>query len=138
MMAERSWTRRIAVTAIAASVIASAVMAVATADAKSRPKACITRFYVDRSEDISADGDEPYLKVNTKFWIAPGSMDNGSRATVDRTVHVNDKVKAYDEDSPDSDDLIGSDVIEPALAAGTLVWESGHARYRASWRRGAC
>jgi hypothetical protein len=87
---------------------------------------------------VSADGDEPYLKVNTKFWSSPGSMDNGSRATVDRTVHVGDKVKAYDADSPDPDDLIGSDVIEPALAGGTLVWESGHAKYRAAWRRGRC
>ena len=47
-------------------------------------------------------------------------------------------MKAYDADSPDADDLIGSDVIETSLVGGTLVWESGHAKYRASWRRGAC
>jgi hypothetical protein len=111
---------------------------VASADARSRPEACITRFYVDRSEDAGADGDEPYLRVNTNFWSAPGSMDDGSRATVDRTVHVGDKVRAYDSDSPDRDDLIGSDVIERTLVGGTLVWESGDAKYRASWRRGAC
>jgi hypothetical protein len=111
---------------------------VASADARSRPEACITRFYVDRSEDAGADGDEPYLRVNTNFWSAPGSMDDGSRATVDRTVHVGDKVRAYDADSPDRDDLIGSDVIERTLVGGTLVWESGDAKYRASWRRGAC
>jgi len=137
-MAEHSWTQRIVLTALVASITASATVVVASADARSRPEACITRFYVDRSEDAGADGDEPYLRVNTNFWSAPGSMDNGSRATVDRTVHVGDKVKAYDEDSPDRDDLIGSDVIERTLLGGTLVWESGDAKYRASWRRGAC
>ena len=131
-------TRTIALTALVASIIASASVVLASADARSRPKACIMRFYVDRSEDFGIDGDEPYLKVNTAFWRAPGSMDHGSRATVDRTVHVNDKVKAYDAYSPDPDDLIGSDVIAPTLLGGTLVWESGHAKYRASWRRGAC
>jgi hypothetical protein len=118
--------------------IAAASAVVGPAGAKARPKACITRFYVDSTEDVSADGDEPYLKINTRFWSAPGSMDNGSRAVVDKTVHLGDKVRAYDEDSPDPDDLIGSDVIEPSLLGGTLVWESGHARYRASWKRGAC
>jgi hypothetical protein len=137
-MAAHSWTRRIALTALLASITASTTVVGASADARSRPEACITRFYVDRSEDAGADGDEPYLRVNTNFWFAPGSMDDGSRATVDRTVHVGDKVKAYDEDAPDRDDLIGSDVIEPTLLGGTLVWESGHAKYRASWRRGAC
>ena len=137
-MAEHSWTQRIVLTALVASITASATVVVASADARSRPEACITRFYVDRSEDAGADGDEPYLRVNTNFWSAPGSMDNGSRATVDRTVHVGDKIRAYDEDSPDRDDLIGSDVIEWTLVGGTLVWESGDAKYRASWRRGAC
>jgi hypothetical protein len=137
-MAEHSWTRRIALTALVASIAASAAFLVASADARSRPEACITRFYLDRSEDDSADGDEPYLQVNTKFWSAPGSMDNGSRAAVDRTVHVGDRVKAYDDDSPDDDDLIGSDVIRRTLVGGTLVWESGDVKYRASWRRGAC
>jgi hypothetical protein len=137
-MAEHSWTRRIVLTALVASITASATVVVASADARSRPEACITRFYVDRSEDAGADGDEPYLRVNTNFWSAPGSMDDGSRATVDRTVHVGDKVRAYDADSPDRDDLIGSDVIERTLVGGTLVWESGDAKYRASWRRGAC
>ena len=132
-----SWTRRVALTALVASIVVSAAV-VASAEAKSRPAACITRFYVDRSEDFGIDGDEPYLKVNNVFWRAPGSMDHGSRATVDRTVHVGDKVRAYDADSPDPDDLIGSDLIEATLLGGTLVWESGHAKYRASWRRGAC
>jgi hypothetical protein len=137
-MAEHSWTRRIALTALVASIAASAAFLVASADARSRPEACITRFYLDRSEDDSADGDEPYLQVKTKFWSAPGSMDNGSRAAVDRTVHVGDRVKAYDDDAPDDDDLIGSDVIRRTLVGGTLVWESGDVKYRASWRRGAC
>jgi hypothetical protein len=137
-MVEHSWTRRIAVTALVASIAAAVMVLVASADARSRPPACITRFYLDRSEDDSADGDEPYLVVNTKFWSAPGSMDSGSRAVVDRTVHLGDKVRAYDEDWPDDDDLIGSDVIEPALAGGTLVWESADTKYRASWRRGRC
>jgi hypothetical protein len=136
-MAEHSWTLRIALAAFVASIIGTAVM-VASADARSRPVACITRFYLDSSEDASADGDEPYLKVNTKFWSAPGSMDNGSNAVVDRTVHLGDRVRAYDDDAPDPDDLIGSDVIEPTLAGGTLVWESGDVKYRAGWRRGRC
>jgi hypothetical protein len=137
-MAEHSWTRRIALAALVASIAASVAVAVASADARSRPEACITRFYVDAREDAGLDGDEPYLMVRTRFWSAPGSMDHGSRAAVERTVHLGDKVKAYDEDWPDSDDLIGSDVIEPTLGGGTLVWESGGAKYRAGWRRGAC
>jgi hypothetical protein len=137
-MVEHSWTRRIALTALVASITASATAMVPSADASSRPEACITRFYLDSSEDASADGDEPYLMVNTRFWSAPGSMDNGSKAVVDRTVHLGDRVKAYDEDWPDPNDLIGSDVIEPTLARGTLVWESGDVKYRAGWRRGRC
>jgi hypothetical protein len=137
-MVEHSWTRRIALTALVASIVASAAFLVASADARSRPEACITRFYVDSSENASADGDEPYLMVKTRFWSAPGSMDNGSRAAVDRTVHLGDRVKAYDDDWPDDPDLIGSDLIKPTLVGGTLVWESGDVKYRASWRRGAC
>ena len=84
-MVGHSWTWTIALTALVASIVASASVVVASADARSRPAACLTRFFVDRSEDFGADGDEPYLKVNTVFWRAPGSMDNGSRATVGRT-----------------------------------------------------
>jgi hypothetical protein len=132
-------TRRIALAAALAAAVLPAAAAVAPAQADARPKACITRFYVDHSEDAGADGDEPYLGVVTNFWFAPGSMDDGSSAEVRKTVHLGDRVKAYDLDFPDADDLIGSDVIEPSFAGGTLVWESGaHARYRASWRRGAC
>jgi hypothetical protein len=43
-MVEHSWTRRIALTALVASIVASATFLVASADARSRPQACITRF----------------------------------------------------------------------------------------------
>src|SRR6266545_253439 len=104
-MTEHSWTRRIALMALLASITAAATVAATSADARALPQACITRFYVDAIEDAGLDGDEPYLMVHTRFWSAPGSMDHGSRAAVDRTVHLGDNVKAYDEDWPDPDDL---------------------------------
>jgi hypothetical protein len=128
----------IAFAALVASIAALATVAVVSADASARPEACIVRFHVVSSEDAGADGDEPYLRVNTNFWSAPGSMDDGARAAVNRTVHVGDRVRAYDEDWPDDNDLIGSDVIDDSFFGGRLVWESGDTEYRASWRRGAC
>lgn len=65
------------------------------------------------TEDWGAGGDEPYLKVNgTRVWSAEDSVDNGGRLAVNIKANVGDTVSLYDSDSPDADDLLGSDVIE--------------------------
>ena len=98
--------------------------------------ACVLRFRVSSTEDLGAGGDEPYLKVNTVFWRAPGSMDDGAVAGVNKTVHVGDVVQAWDADSPDGDDFIGSDTV---TASGTLLNFTGDgAVYSARYRLGAC
>ncbi|TDD84048.1 hypothetical protein E1293_13575 [Actinomadura darangshiensis] len=98
--------------------------------------ACVLRFRVSTTEDLGAGGDEPYLKVNTVFWRAPGSMDDGAVAAVNKTVHVGDVVQAWDDDSPDGDDFIGSDTV---TSSGTLLNFTGDgAVYSARYRLGAC
>jgi hypothetical protein len=105
----------------------------ATADAR-RPPACIDRLIVDRQEDLIG-GDSPYLRVNTKFWEM-NSVREGRWLTVFRTVHVGDVVQAWEADSPDPDDFIGSDKI--GRGRGTLVFKGDDATYRAVYHRGAC
>lgn len=99
--------------------------------------ACLTTFSVHTSEDTTWEGDEPYLKVNTVFWRAPGAMDNGSTAAVNKTVHVGDVVQAWDDDNPDGDDFIGSGTIR-AVASGMLSFVGDGASYSAQYRSGAC
>jgi hypothetical protein len=106
----------------------------ANADAR-KPAACIDRLIVDRQEDLIG-GDSPYLRVNTKFWEMNGVRE-GRWLTVFRTVHVGDVVQAWDADSPDPDDFIGSDEVTGGRH-GTLVFEGDDARYRAVYHRGPC
>jgi hypothetical protein len=105
----------------------------ANAEAR-RPAACIDRLIVDRQEDFIG-GDSPYLRVNTKFWEMNGVRER-RWLTVFRTVHVGDVVEAWDADSPDPDDFIGSDTI--GRGRGTLVFKGDGAKYRARYHRGAC
>jgi hypothetical protein len=105
----------------------------AKADAR-RPAACIDKLIVDRQEDF-VGGDSPYLRVNTKFWER-NSVRERRWLTVFRTVHVGDVVKAWEADSPDPDDFIGSDKV--GRGRGTLVFVGDGAKYRAVYHRGAC
>ncbi|MCC3763353.1 hypothetical protein K3N28_09740 [Glycomyces sp. TRM65418] len=100
-----------------------------------RAAACITSFTVHTSEDWGADGDEPYLVTNTGTWYAPGSMDDGSTAAVNRTVDTGTVVQAWDDDSPDGDDFIGSATVG---SGGTLNFQGDDAHYTANYRLGAC
>ncbi|RRS01346.1 hypothetical protein [Glycomyces terrestris] len=97
--------------------------------------ACITSLTVHESEDWGADGDEPFLRTNTGTWSAPGSMDNGSTAAVNRTVDTGTTVEAWDSDSPDPNDFIGSDTVG---SGGTLTFRGDDAHYTAAYRAGAC
>jgi hypothetical protein len=106
----------------------------AQADAK-RPHACITRLIIDRQEDFTGN-DSPYLKVNTKFWEVD-SLKQDVWHTVFRTVRVGDDVKAYDYDALDPDDRIGHDVVT-GFSRGTLTFVRPGAKYRATYRGGAC
>jgi hypothetical protein len=125
-------------TGIVSLIAAFAVPAIATADASQHraAAACITGLQVDVTEDFGADGDEPFLKVNTIFWRAPGSMDDGAVAAVNKTVHVGDVVQAYDDDAPDADDFIGSAKV--GARGGTLTFANDGAHYHSFYRRGAC
>jgi hypothetical protein len=105
----------------------------ANADAR-KPAACIDRLIVDRQEDLIG-GDSPYLRVNTKFWEMNGVRE-GRWLTVFRTVHVGDVVQAWDADSPDPDDFIGSDKV--GGGRGTLVFKGDDAKYRAVYHHGPC
>jgi hypothetical protein len=76
-----------------------------------------------------------YLIVNTKFWEMEPIFPK-EPVTVFRTVHVGDVVKAWEADSPDPDDFIGSDKV--GRGRGTLIFEGDDARYLASYQPGAC
>ena len=105
----------------------------ANADAR-RPPACIDKLIVDRQEDF-VGRDSPYLRVNTKFWEM-NSVRERRWVTVFRTVHVGDVVQAWEADSPDPDDFIGSEKV--GGGRGTLVFKGDGAKYRAVYHRGAC
>lgn len=128
---------RITIAAAAAvGVIAAMAAAVQAREPEARPSAasaCITSLTVHTSEDWGADGDEPYLKG---LWSAPGSMDDGSIAAVNATVAVGSVVEAWDADSPDPDDFIGSDTV--GGSGGTLTFKGDDAHYSAQYSAGAC
>lgn len=85
------------------------------------------------TEDWGADGDEPYIKVNgVRVWTAADSVDNGGKLAVNIKANVGDTVSLYDDDSPDADDLLGSDVIE--ADRGTLVFQNDGAHYTLDFR----
>jgi hypothetical protein len=85
------------------------------------------------TEDWGSDGDEPYLKVNgVRVWSAEDSVDDGGRLAVNIKANVGDTVSLYDADSPDADDLLGSDVIE--ADRGTLVFQNDGAHYILDFR----
>jgi hypothetical protein len=85
------------------------------------------------TEDWGSDGDEPYLKVNgNRVWTAEDSVDNGGKLAVNIKANVGDTVSLYDADSPDADDLLGSDVIE--ADRGTLVFQNDGAHYILDFR----
>jgi hypothetical protein len=119
------------IAALLAAILGSGLTA--HADAR-RPVACIDKLIVDRQEDL-VGGDSPYLRVNTKFWQMNGVRER-RWLTVLRTVHVGDVVKAWEADSPDPDDFIGSDKV--GGGRGTLVFVGDDAKYRAVYHRGAC
>jgi hypothetical protein len=129
---------KLIVTGIVSLLAAFAVPAIAAAEEpqKRAAAACITGLKVDVSEDFGADGDEPFLKVNTIFWRAPGSMDDGAVSAVYKTVHVGDVVQAYDDDAPDADDFIGSARV--GANGGTLTFANDGAHYHSFYKRGAC
>lgn len=87
------------------------------------------------SGDVKYRWDSPYLIVNTKFWEMEPVFPK-EPVTVFRTVHVGDVVKAWEADSPDPDDFIGSDKV--GRGRGTLIFEGDDARYLASYQPGAC
>ena len=84
------------------------------------------------TEDWGAGGDELYLVVNgSRIWSSADSVDcdhdSPARVPVNRKADTGDEVFLYDADSPDADDLLGSDVIEGS--SGTLVFNNDGALY---------
>jgi hypothetical protein len=122
-------------TVMASLIAVFAVPAFASANAPQFRGApmCITGLQVDRAEEAA---DEPDLRVNTIFWRAPDSMDEGDVAAVYKTVHVSDVVNAYDEDRPDSDDWIGDAKV--GAKGGTLTFSSSNGAYHSFYKRGHC
>jgi hypothetical protein len=133
------------VIATSAAVLAAGVtpaLAPGGGDAYARGgPACLQKFSVHSTEDHTWEGDEPYLKVNTVFWHAPGPMDNPATAAVNKTVHYGDVVQAWDNDGddgvdPGEDDFIGSDTI--TRDSRSLSFEGDGAKYSAEYRPGRC
>jgi hypothetical protein len=132
--------RRLALPMTVVAALAATVPAAAHAADRAAPAtACLRDFTVHSTEDVGWDGDEPYLKINNATvpaWSAPGSMDDGATAAVYINVSTGSVISAYDEDSPDADDFIGSDAVE--TTSGTLDLKGDGAEYTLTYTIGAC
>ena len=144
MSVTRTVRAALASTAIAAAVLAGgSVPSAAAAPAHSSTPAAATQvagatvilgdLECIETEDWGSGGDEPYLKVNgNRVWTSEDSVDNGGKLAVNIKAQVGDTVSLYDADSPDADDLLGSDVIE--ADRGTLVFQNDGAHYTLDFR----
>jgi hypothetical protein len=103
-------------TAASLSPAAGLAGSVASAPDVAMARVNLIRITCFETEDVSG-GDEPYIMINgTTVWSAADSIDcdHDAPATreVNRQANTGDTVSVYDEDFPDSDDHLGSDVIE--------------------------
>ncbi|WP_304451893.1 hypothetical protein [Nocardiopsis sp. YSL2] len=129
----RSVLSTVAATAVLLGVAVSAPAAASTVQAPARAATVNMHTLICyETEDWGADGDELYLVVNgTRVWSSADSVDcdhdSPARVPVNRKANTGDEVFLYDADSPDADDLLGSDVIEGSR--GTLVFNNDGALY---------
>jgi hypothetical protein len=91
-----------------------------------------TRVTLGQLECVTTEdwtgGDELYIRVNGRtIWSAADSVNDGESIAVNRIVNSGDTVALYDEDSPDADDFLGSDIVEGDH--GTLVFSNDDALY---------
>ncbi|MEV0503996.1 hypothetical protein AB0I84_41270, partial [Streptomyces spectabilis] len=83
------------------------------------------------TQDVTG-GDQVYLQINGQtVWSSADSLDCDHNAPttvpVNRLAKTGDTVSLYDEDSPDADDHLGSDVVEGDR--GTLTFNLDDALY---------
>jgi hypothetical protein len=113
-----------------ASVAQPAHSASATTPAKKKGTVTLKDLECLTSEDSSVfgNGDELYIRAGGRvIWTAQDSVESGEKLAVNRKVKVGATVALYDDDSPDGDDLIGTDIVEGTR--GTLVFGNDDARY---------
>ncbi|MFD6953543.1 MULTISPECIES: hypothetical protein [unclassified Nocardiopsis] len=115
-----------AATAVVGGVLPFAPAAVGAATVNLHTLICY------ETEDWGADGDELYLVVDgRRIWSSADSVDcdhdSPARVPVNRKASTGTEVFLYEADSPDGDDLLGSDVIEGDR--GTLVFNNDNALY---------
>ncbi len=132
----RRRARRAGAVALSAALLATIPLAAAVA-ADAQPAApakaaAATRVTLTTLECIETEdwtgGDELYIKVNGRtIWTAADSVNDGESIAVNRIVNSGDTVALYDEDSPDADDFLGSDIVEGDH--GTLVFNNDDAHY---------
>jgi hypothetical protein len=108
----------------------ASVSASAPAVAEKKGKVTLQDLECLTSEDSSVfgNGDELYIRAGGRvIWTAQDSVEDGEKLAVNRKVKVGSTIALYDADSPDGDDLIGTDIVEGSR--GTLVFGNDDARY---------
>ena len=130
------WTRRAGAVAISAALlgIVPAAMAGASTAAPAQDRSAAAKtvtlgmLQCIRSEDRGGEGDELYIRVDgKKIWTSADSVGDGDEIAVNRKVAVGSTVALYDDDWPDGDDFLGSDIVEGDR--GTLVFNNDDAKY---------
>ncbi len=131
------WTRRAGAVAISAALVATVPVAAAGAAVgqsaqNSSASVAASRVTLGILECVTTEdwtgGDELYIRVNGRtIWSAADSVNDGESIAVNRIVNSGDTVALYDEDSPDADDFLGSDIVEGDH--GTLVFSNDDALY---------
>jgi endonuclease YncB( thermonuclease family) len=134
------WARRTGAAAISAALLGAAPAATAGAvvgqasenrsasAAAARATVTLGDLECIRSEDRAGEGDELYIRINgRKVWSSADSVGDGDTIAVNRKAKEGDTVALYDDDWPDGDDFLGSDIVEGGR--GTLVFGNDDAEY---------
>ena len=131
------WTRRagavtLSATLLAAGPVATAGAVVEASAQDSSASVAAVRVTLGTLECVTTEdwtgGDEVYIRVNGRtIWSSADSINDGESLAVNRIVNSGDTVSLYDDDWPDGDDLLGSDIVEGDR--GTLVFSNDDALY---------
>jgi hypothetical protein len=94
----------------------------------------LDRLHCNTTED-NTGADDAYIKVNGKRVWGPYAINDGEGLDIGVSVGFDDQaaIELWDEDSPDSDDILGRHVVRLG-ASGQLKFNNDDSDYDLSYR----